>query len=172
MSRFEGIGIGPNLDPGLEVERIEGNLTYVKGHSYPFKNAPTLEQIEILNIFKGLFRFKLSAAIDALEYVLKYDWAYKVRFLDLCNETTTELLHQNPRKEIKRLTAINKERDYKVANGELVSDKVQNFAKILRFLLLFPPFKRKFKELAINLPKPDEIDKYWMRLRTDYKSGV
>ena len=151
----------------LEVECTEGDLVYLKGHPHPFKGHPTEERVLITNIFKQIFRLNPKGYIDAFNYVIQYDWAFRLRFLDLCNETTTELLTQNPRKEIKRLMALNKERDI-----PKVHRKLNKFATIIQLILLYPPLKRKFKEMAQNLPKPDESDKYWMRLRTDYKSGV
>lgn len=172
MSRYHGIGIGPNLDPGLEVERIEGDLWYLRGHKTPFKSPPTLEDVRAADIMKDLLKLKIGGITGAFEYILQKDWAYRLRFLDLCNETTPERLQKEPIREIRRLLAINRERDYKTANGELVSDKLQKFGRLIQIALLWPPFRRKFREYTKNLPKPDEIDKYWMRLRTDYKSGV
>ena len=39
---------------GLEVERVEGTLVYLKGHKYPHKGLPTPEAVHAVNIVKAL----------------------------------------------------------------------------------------------------------------------
>ena len=148
----------------LEVERVVGDLLYLKGHPFPFKGLPTEERVQTTNILKGIFKLSPQSFYQAAQYVIQYDWAYRVRLLDLCNETTLEKLHTSPRAEIKRLMQINKERDLPE-----VHEKLNKFANLLRFLLLFPPFRRKFREIVTELPKMDESDRYWASMKTDYR---
>lgn len=159
------------LNEGLKVERVEGNFTYVYGASFPFKNAPNEATIEAVNIFKKLFKFQFPI-LDILNYVLQYDWAYRLRFIDLCEETTSEALSQNLRKEIKRLIEVNKQRDYKFTShptNPLVSEKIAKLGKIARLILLIPGAKRYFKNnLLKQLPTFDDIDLYWALQRKDY----
>lgn len=165
--RQEGMGIGPNMDPGIEVEWVEGNLLYLKGHKYPFKGLPTLERVQTANILKGLLKFRAQAVLEALEYILEHDQAYRYRFMDLIAETTKERLTKNPRKEIKRLLSINRERDYKV-----VSDKIGKFGRLVTYALLIPSAKRKFRHAVYNWDwskyQWDEIDRYWALQKLDY----
>ncbi len=159
------------LNEGLEVERVEGNLTYVKNATFPFKNAPNEATIEAVNLFKKLFKLQFPI-LDILNYVLQYDWAYRLRFIDLCEETTLEALSNNPRKELKRLIQINRERDYKETShptNPLVSDKITKLGNLLRTLLLIPTANRHFKRnLPKQLPTFDDIDLYWALQRKDY----
>lgn len=155
-----------------EVERVEGNLLYVKGHKYPFKGLPTLERVQTAGIFKGLLKFRAQAILEALEYILEHDQAYRFRFMDMLAETTKERLTENPRREIKRLLAINKARDYTHANGPLVSDKIGKVGNLVLWALLLPPLKRRFREAIATLDwskyQWDDIDRYWAYLKNDY----
>ncbi len=155
------------LNEGLEVERVEGNLTYVQGATFPFKNAPNEATIEAVNLFKKLFKLQFPI-LDILNYVLQYDWAYRLRFIDLCEETTLEALSKNPRRErdYKYFSPI---KNGKPTNGSLVSDKISKLGNLLRTLLLIPTAKRHFRNnLPLQLPTFDDIDLYWALQRKDY----
>ena len=151
----------------LQVERIEKDLIWLSGHNQPFKGCPTEERVIVANMLKKLATWQIEGVKEAFDYVIRYDWAYRVRFLDMCNETSTTRLRHNPRKEVKRLLFLYREREVMPE----VYEKVEKLIKILRFLLLFPRFKRFFVECAKDLPKPDESDLYWAAKKVDYRFG-
>ena len=144
-----------------EVDRVENGQLFLKGHPYPFKDMPTEEVVIATNILKKFLQLDVQAFKDAVEYIGKHDWAYRLRMLDLGREVDEKEWHTNPRREIKRLMRINKARDLPEVHA-----KLNKLANLVRFLLLFPPFKKRF---TFTLPKPDEGDLYWMKQRTDYK---
>ena len=143
-----------------EVERIEGDLLYIKGAQFPFRGVPNQQAIEAANIFKKLLRFSPDALWEAVEYVLKYDWAYRIRFLDLCTELNPD---NSPQREISRLVEINKARD-----DERVHKKIAAFGRLLRIALLLPSFKRKYREWVKTRPQLDDIERYWGYQKLDY----
>lgn len=41
---------------GIEVLRQEGNFLFLKGHPIPFRGAPTIEEVELANVFKDFIK--------------------------------------------------------------------------------------------------------------------
>ncbi len=144
----------------LEVEREENNLLYLKGASFPFKGKPNESTIIAVNLFKKLFKFQFPLT-EIFNYVIEYDWAYRVRFIDLCTETTEERLLRHPWKEINRLLGLNKQRDQPEVHA-----KLKKFAFLLKVALLLPKYRNILKQT--NLPHFDDIDLYWALQKLDY----
>ena len=101
--------------------------------------------------------------------ILQYDNAYLLRFQDLLNETTQELLRDRPIREIWRLISILKERD----NRAHLIDKFTSFAKIGSLLLLIPKYRRAYKraldKIDIKRIQMDEADRYLVLRWAGYK---
>lgn len=177
------------------IEYEGGIKIYLKGHVYPQKGLPTEQAVFAVNIAKKLLSFKFRDAVytalqphllkpeymtpfareikrmfpsklgTVIAHIFEYDSSYRLRTQDLANETSKEALLRNPFKEIRRLLAINKRRDY-----EEVHLKFKRFGYVLMALLFLPQFRRKFRELDFDKLKPDTADFYWTNIRTDYKS--
>lgn len=102
-----------------------------------------------------------------ISHIIEYDGAYRFRLMDLANETSQRALLVNLRGEIKRLLAINKKRDY-----EQVNSKIERVGKLVLFVLLWPPLRRKvldaIRESDFQELQFDPIDAYWAFLKTDY----
>lgn len=131
-----------NLDRvGHEVDRIEGNLLYIKGFKYPMKGVPTIERVNEANRLKRelmCLNFKrcfpriivrgdtgfptqfmrlLSACgapmtvSSSIRFVLQFDQAYRFRLQDLFSESTPEKLSKSPLREVFRLYRLHYKRD-------------------------------------------------------------
>lgn len=146
-----------------DVERVEGNLVYIVGAPFPFKGAPTPETIQGIDILKKILKGNVWALKSGVEYVLEHDWAYRLRYLDLCTAADREQLVKNPRKEIKRLLALNEQRDYLEAHT-----KIRKFAHLFSLLLYIPTIRREFTRKIPTLPVFDDADLYWALQRNDY----
>lgn len=101
--------------------------------------------------------------------MIEYDNAYRYRLEDIFTETSQDALMQNPRKELKRLLKLFKEREV----IQEVSDKFNNLYKLISILLLLPKVKDAFYKAILNSDferlQLDKIDRYWCSLRSDYK---
>lgn len=100
--------------------------------------------------------------------VIDFDNAYRLRMVDLFSETSKELFVKHPRKEIKRLIKISRERDH---IG--VSNKFKMFAWVISCLVLIPRVKKSLvkiiKDSDFEDLQYDASDKYWVCMRSDYK---
>lgn len=100
-------------------------------------------------------------------HVIEYDAAYRFRLMDLASETSKEKLLKNPRKELKRLLQLHKERDY-----EEVVDKVGGVGRLCTYALFYPPFKKAFvraiESVDFKKLQYDEADRYWAMKKRDY----
>ncbi len=110
-----------------------------------------------------------SRFASIISHVFEYDWAYRLRMQDLFNETNKEKLIENPRKEMRRLLALNRVRDFKEAN-----DKFKMFARIASWMFYIPKVKHCFitalHMVDFSKLQPDAGDRYWMCQRIDYDS--
>jgi hypothetical protein len=106
--------------------------------------------------------------------LIDYDNAYRLRLEDVLSETSKYRLLKNPRKEIRRLVGILKERE--TLRCEIKNTNIHYKFKVTAWLfslaLLIPKFNRAFKE-AIEQSnfenfQYDEIDMYWVSMRTDF----
>jgi hypothetical protein len=102
-------------------------------------------------------------------HLVEYDNAYRFRVIDICSETTKEKLIANPRKELSRLFDIVCSRE--VMYPEM-KKKYKNLFRMASLILAIPKYKKAFKEALANSNWNnmvyDNIDKYWVCLRTDY----
>ena len=98
--------------------------------------------------------------------LIEYDTAYRYRIQDIMSETTHTELYDNPRKEIKRLLMIFKDREPTL---HLVA-KFESLASIITILLALTRVKRAFRdaldEINIRDLQLDEADRYHI-LRLD-----
>lgn len=180
---------------GHEIERIEGNLIYLKGFEYPYKGIPSIERVEKANgikqairHFKSLKQINLPKAslntfateiyylisnltgdnhiANCVAFVLEYDSAYRFRLQDLFSETTQGALANRPAREIWRLMRLSRKREQrKTTNTKLIP-------LFLVTILYAVTHKTKWKE-AINQSnfsnlQLDENDRYWCSMKTDY----
>ncbi len=184
-----------------KVEYGDGIRMFLKGHPFPLEGLPTVEAVQAINVVKKMLTFQpIKAAEIAIEpYILKpeymhpcarelrkifpsrigqlvshvveYDSAYRLRLQDLFSESTKESLSRRPIREILRLLAINKRRDYVDAHA-----KVKKAAYLLILGLLWPPFHKSFrksiKRSNYDNLKLNEADKYWLMHRNDYKGAT
>ncbi len=119
----------------------------------------------------GIPEEESSRTAKIISHLVELDGAYRFRLMDLCNASSPGLLKGNPRKEIKRLMALNRERDYAE-----VSDKLSAMGNLLSLALLIPKIRKAFvwgiDNTVFSKLRPDETDQYWMRLKKDYKYGI
>jgi hypothetical protein len=128
-----------------------------------------LEEIRYSNpcreIRKMAKEFLLALGIKSsfpkdIAHLIEYDTAYRYRIEDILSETTKEKLLKNPRKEIKRLAEIFKQREPK---GHLFQ-KFNYFSSLARLALLHPKIKRAFKKalevVDFKQMQLDEADRY------------
>ncbi len=102
-----------------------------------------------------------------ISHTLQYDSAYRLRFKHMCDAVSQYELATKPQASLKKMLRLNRQNDY---IG--VHLKIRKLIFLLRILLLWPPLKAKWKETTLkcnfsNL-QTDEIDRYWLSLRTDY----
>ncbi len=207
---------------GHQVEKVVGNLIYIKGHKVPHKGIPHHEAVEAINKVKKILlnlkpsitlertlkRFndqtfeilkphllaldEMTAAASTIQdhvmlfltdlgtdadtnwmtsriisHIFEYDQAYRFRIQDLANETSIQELTNKPRKEIKRLLNLNKERD-----AQNVNEKFEKVVHLLNVILLIPTYRNAFKHAittrGIGSLQPDINDRYWMCMKSDY----
>ena len=111
-----------------------------------------------------------SVAVDTGKIVacmFEYDNAYRFRLQDLFTSTTKRKMMSKPYKEICYLLKIQKERD---SIG--VHEKFKLIKPLIFFVLLVPKFRKAYKQslsiLDFKQLQFDEIDEYWVSMRTDY----
>lgn len=134
-----------------------------------YQNSVTRELIRFFDVFLRDWGNKQDVEMSSmlLAHVIEYDSAYRIRLQDLCSETTKEALINSPRKEIRRLIALNRQRDYKE-----VSDKLVLLGNVATYLLLIPSIRKRFREAVNQMDlknlQMDESDVYWGLMKTDY----
>lgn len=100
-------------------------------------------------------------------HIIEYDGAYRFRFMDLAGEVKPYALYHRPIREIRRVLAIHRRRDYKV-----VRDKFQLAGLVLCAALLLPSVRKRFKGIVAKADwsklVADEGDRYWMEQKLDY----
>lgn len=101
-------------------------------------------------------------------HFFEYDNAYRYRVQDLLNETTESEFICDTQKVLKRFIKLSRERDDK-----RVSDKIVSGIKLISLALRIPKYKKAFINALgfVDFKKLqyDEIDIYWISMRTDYK---
>ena len=121
------------------------------------------------------FGFELSYSFARIPAtVLQYENSYRFRFEDIAGMTTKAKLLANPRKELKRIEQIYRQRE--LSHGEnSVGDKFIMIFRLLRLLLLIPSFKKAFRFALLDSNfknfQPDTIESYWADRFNDYNYG-
>ncbi len=140
---------------------------YLTSFSKAFKNTISyfLENIGFTKESSDTFAMLLVNTIE-------YDNAYRLRLEDIMTETKASNW-DNPRKEIKRLLGIMKQRETRsYGRGEAVHKKFRMIGYILSTLLLIPKVNKALKKTmqwtSIQELSLDEIDTYWVCIRKDY----
>ena len=115
-------------------------------------NLPTVQAILLSKIFSHL---------------IEYDNAYRYRIEDIMSESKKEDFIKDPRKEIKRLIAILKERD-----APCVAIKFERIGRLLSLASLIPRVRKALRssleESNWEKLQADKIDRYWMSQRSDF----
>lgn len=124
----------------------------------------------LLTFFTELEIQNSTSLAQTVSHIFEYDSAYRFRVQDLATETDSIRLCRNPQEEIRRLLAINKERDYTI-----VSRKFNRIAMLALLGLYITKVRRAFKKAIQNDFAQlhfDENDRYWASLKKDYKYNV
>lgn len=130
--------------------------------------------------YKFLYTFLVEYGINKEEadmfsitiaHIFEYDNAYRMRLQDLFSSTTKERLYT--RKEIKRLTQLNADRDYKGKESIFnVSLKFKYVARLISYALLIPSIRKAYRkaldQMNIENLQLDKDDIYWILHRADY----
>ena len=100
-------------------------------------------------------------------HFIEYDNAYRYRVQDLIHDTDLNDLSKDPQNVIKRYIRLSKERD-----SDAVSGKITAGIRLLSLVLRLPKYKNAFREaltfIEFDKMKFDEVDIYWISMRTDY----
>ncbi len=103
-----------------------------------------------------------------VSHLLEYDNAYRLRLEDIFSETKKEYW-KNPSKELSRLSKIFSYRDINPA----VTKKVNQLVFLMKIALLVPKIrdavKKSIDQCDLKNLHLDEVDTYWLTLRSDYK---
>lgn len=103
-----------------------------------------------------------------LSLLVEIDNTYRYRIEDLMSETSKETLLANPRKELKKLMIISRDRDYKDVSAKFVA-----FMNVALYIMVYPKIKRAFKKTFEQSDfarfQLDEADRYHVLNRNDYK---
>ncbi len=136
-------------------------LPYILKERY--YSAPCRELRKFIELFlKEIGINPENAAQFALIFatLIEYDTAYRYRMEDIFSESSQEKLLANPRKEVKRLLAIFKDREPTLQ----VFTKFQSIASILSLLLILPRVKKAFKlalsKITFSKMQLDQADRY------------
>lgn len=100
--------------------------------------------------------------------LIEYDFAYKIRIMDILSETTQKQLSIMPYRECKRLLRILISRE-----NDIVAKNIKKFSWLL--ILLWTPKYRKAFRKALQLVdfsklQYDESDRYWASQMSGYNS--
>lgn len=166
---------------GFSIKNIERMIEAFNRHSWKVISPYILKDMYLKTMTRELqfciftFLYELGIREEVCDrfasifvHLIEYDNAYWHRVQDIFYELSVRDLKRNPRKEIKRLMNLVKERD-----SETLIGKVGKLVNIFTLILYIPKVKRAFLKMAdqmrIALLKPDTGDIYWLCMRTDYK---
>lgn len=171
------IGILMFLSPKATLRSISGFLApilekttkhiWLKEH----EQCPTTKEvIWILTFFTSKLKMN-GKIVEPIAHIFEFDLAYRYRLQDIMSMTSKEKLLENPRKEIKRLMQIYKDRELK----DTVKDRLSKVSLLLQLLLLHPIIKQAFiysiQNADIEKLQLDKADNYWCAFREDYNFG-
>lgn len=118
---------------------------YLKENRY---RQSVQELIKLINNFLNNLGIKVEGAGIArgnfgrvIGTLIEYDNAYHWRMEDIFSETTKEQLIKNPRKELKRLLTIYRQRE-----KQGIEFKAEAIVKLLNFIFWIPGVKKAFKK--------------------------
>lgn len=142
-------------------------LPYYLPHEYQTATTRAIYQLTLF--FSERLNLKNPEILaKVVSHVFEYDQAYRFRVQDLATETSKERLLSCPQKEIKRLLAINKKRDYTE-----VSTKFSKVTTLIHWGLYIPfvrsAFRNALESIDFKQLQFDENDKYWANQKLDYK---
>ena len=116
----------------------------------------------------GISEMTAQSFADVFSTLIQYDDRYRLTIEDAMSETTKENLMNNPGKEIGRLLKIMAKREH----APEVSEKFNNFARLINVLLRMPRIKKSFKKALLLSDfknfQLDDADRYHTLLREDY----
>lgn len=115
-----------------------------------------LKDIGVDNVVAKEFAFNLAQ-------ILEYDDAYRYRIQDIMQELRVDLFTTSPKKEIKRLFNIFKQR-----SENHVPNKFVNIVNVLTLSTVFLSKKLIQHVLFLKQMSLDDHDKYWVCLRDDH----
>lgn len=156
-----------------EVVRI-GDKCISKYYMQDAERMACMKELDVL-LFNFTFSYTSNEPIarrfsKIVSHLVEWDNAYRLRFIDICSETTPDALCTDPRSEIARILEIILPRE--VQHKESIRPKFRALVFILRAMLLVPKVKRAFQDAVrkVNWPlmQYDNQDKYWACLRIDY----
>jgi len=114
-----------------------------------------------------------SSIVDAISLAFEYDDAYRYPVQDILAELKKENLtgYFATRKEVLRLLKIYIERS-KRGSG----DRMESLIKLAKLALFVPKINKTIREILIELDidkiKFDEVDRFWVNLRKEYKYNI
>lgn len=172
---FVGIlGIRPNAESILRAFNKIGMR--ILSEYFLKDEYRTLQTRELSN---ALYHFAFSLTSHELiasqfskivSHIVEYDNAYRLRFVDLASEIDSISLHDNPKKEIKRLLSLWTPRE--VQHKKNMTNKIEVITSKLLWILSIPSVKKAFVyatgKTNFDNMKYDNIDRYWACLRKDY----
>jgi hypothetical protein len=125
----------------------------------------------ILNDIDEEMRKRLSKFRDVICIILEMDYAYRARFQDILPLLDKQLLKENPKRELKRLTDIFLEREN--LDGEnAMTDKWTGLQKMLMISLKFKGVRNIILKILLEIDSKeierDEADYYFVLNRSDY----
>lgn len=150
----------------------KGMSPYYLKEFYLCPTASAINWIGLIFLVRiGVNQTVASNTAKIFAHVFEYDDAYRYRIQDLANATSSEAMAENPRREIKKLMNILREREL---YNQVVQPKFEIASKLLLIALLIPKYKKAFIEAIqgqIERMQPDKGDWYWMCMRGDYDFG-
>lgn len=172
------LGLGVHILPLVGIKRLVRAFNAITWRAvapqvlkYEFLTPTaqaTLNFVMTLCVEFGVPFKEAQKTAQTVAAIVEYDSAYRFRLMDVLTESSKEQLVGNPRKEVKRLLELNRERDY-----QEVSDKMTRVGRVVTYALLIPKFKKAFvkaiKGSQFSKFKYDAADIYWAYHKRDYQ---
>ncbi len=169
--------------------RVSGKImgTFILKDEYLSEFSRNLHIVIFFFLLKiGFEESSCEKFADVFVHLIEYDNAYRLRLEDIFSETTAEELSKRPIKTVLRLSKLLKEREkvYYPPVGSTPNDpsyfyptaslqkKITAFTILLVSALIMPRIRKAFKSAILttnfNKLQLDDIDLYWVAMRTDY----
>lgn len=139
--------------------RLQEQYLCVTAHAIMQFTNTMLKALNVNEFLAKQFAYNIA-------HVFEYDDAYRLRIQDILSEMDYEQMVNNPRKEIKRLLLIVKQRE---DHGHAIFKKINHIISIVLLILLVPKYKKAFIVSAPHLKNMvyDDADRYWACLKGD-----